>query len=70
MLNTYNNIYSCMKTVTCREAGFDCDYVVEGESEDEVMKRGVEHLVKDHGMQEENITPGMKEKVRKLIHTS
>jgi predicted small metal-binding protein len=59
-----------MKTVTCREAGFDCDYVVKGESEDEVMKRGVEHLVKDHGMKEENITPGMKEKVRKLIHTS
>jgi predicted small metal-binding protein len=48
-----------MKTVTCREAGFDCDYVVEGETEDEVMKRGVEHLVKDHGMKEENITPGM-----------
>jgi predicted small metal-binding protein len=59
-----------MKTVTCREAGFDCDYVVEGETEDEVMKRGVEHLLKDHDMKEENITPGMKEKVRKLIHTS
>lgn len=37
---------------------------------DEVMKRGVEHLVKDHGMREEDITPGMKDKVRKLIHTS
>jgi hypothetical protein len=34
------------------------------------MKRGVEHLVKDHGMKEEQITPGMKEKVGKLIHTS
>ncbi|HEU4444402.1 MAG TPA: DUF1059 domain-containing protein [Nitrososphaeraceae archaeon] len=59
-----------MKTVTCREAGFDCDYVVEGQTDDEVMKRGVEHLVKDHGMREEDITPGMKEKVRKLIHTT
>jgi predicted small metal-binding protein len=35
-----------MKTVTCREAGFDCDYIVEGQTDDEVMKRGVEHLVK------------------------
>jgi hypothetical protein len=34
------------------------------------MKRGVEYLVKDHGMREEDITPSMKEKVRKLIHTS
>ena len=59
-----------MKTVTCREAGFDCDYVVEGQTDDEVIKRGVEHLVKDHGMREEDITPGMKEKVRKLIHTT
>jgi predicted small metal-binding protein len=59
-----------MKTVTCREAGFDCDYVVEGQTDDEVMKHGVEHLVKDHGMREEDITPGMKEKVRKLIHTT
>jgi predicted small metal-binding protein len=59
-----------MKTVTCREAGFDCDYVVKGETDDEVMKTGVQHLVKDHGMREEDITPGMKEKVRKLIHTS
>jgi predicted small metal-binding protein len=59
-----------MKTVTCREAGFDCDHVVEGETEDEVMKRGVEHLAKDHGMKEDHITPGFKEKIRKLIHTS
>jgi predicted small metal-binding protein len=59
-----------MKMVTCREAGFDCDYVVKGETDDEVMKTGVQHLVKDHGMREEDITPGMKEKVRKLIHIS
>ena len=44
--------------------------MVEGGTEDEVMKRDVEHLIKDHGMKEENITPGMKEKVRKLIHIS
>jgi predicted small metal-binding protein len=59
-----------MKTVTCREAGFDCDYVVKGETDDEVMKGGVQHLVKDHRMREEDITPEMKEKVRRLIHTT
>jgi predicted small metal-binding protein len=56
-----------MKTVTCSEAGFDCDHIVEGETEDEVLNRGVQHLVKDHGMKEEHITPGMKEKVRNLF---
>ena len=59
-----------MKTVTCREAGFDCDYVVKGETDDEVMNSGVQHLVKDHGMREEDITPEMKEKVRRLTHTT
>jgi hypothetical protein len=26
-----------MKTITYREAGFECDYVVKGETEDEVI---------------------------------
>jgi predicted small metal-binding protein len=41
-----------MKTITCREAGFDCDYVVKGETEEEVMNRGAEHAMRDHGMKE------------------
>jgi predicted small metal-binding protein len=27
-----------MKTINCKEAGFDCDHVVIGETEEEVMK--------------------------------
>lgn len=61
---------SYMKTVTCREAGFDCDYVVKGGTDDEVVRGGVEHLVRDHGMREQDITPEMKEKVRRLIHAT
>ena len=59
-----------MKTIACRDAGFDCEHVMEGQTEDEVLNRGVEHLVKDHGMKEEYITPEMKEKARRAIHTS
>lgn len=55
-----------MKTITCREA----DYIVKGETEDEVTKRGAEHAIKDHGMKEEDITPEFKEKVIGLIRTS
>jgi Protein of unknown function (DUF1059) len=25
-----------MKTITCREAGFECDYIVRGETEEEL----------------------------------
>jgi predicted small metal-binding protein len=59
-----------MKTINCREAGFDCDYVVRGETEEEVMKNGVEHAMKDHGMKEEDITPEMKQKIRGVIRSS
>lgn len=59
-----------MKTITCREAGFDCDHVVKGETEEEVMKRGTERAMKAHGMNEEDITPEFKDKVRGLIRTS
>jgi predicted small metal-binding protein len=46
-----------MKTINCREAGFDCDYTVRGETDEEVMKNGMEHAKKDHNMKEEDITP-------------
>ena len=59
-----------MKTINCREAGFDCDYIVKGETEEEVMKNGTEHAMKDHGMKEEDITPEMKQKIRGLIRGS
>ena len=59
-----------MKTINCREAGFDCDYIVRGETEEEVMKNGAEHAMKEHGMKEEDITPEMKQKIRGLIRSS
>jgi predicted small metal-binding protein len=59
-----------MKTITCREAGFECDYIVKGETEEEVMKNGAEHVIKDHDMKAEDITPEFKEKVRALIRSS
>jgi predicted small metal-binding protein len=59
-----------MKTIMCREVGFDCDTIVKGETENEVMQRGVEHAMTVHGMKENDCTPEFKEKVRGLIRTS
>ncbi|TVP41837.1 DUF1059 domain-containing protein [Candidatus Nitrosocosmicus arcticus] len=50
------------KTINCREAGFDCDYVVKGETEEEVLKNIMEHAKKDHNIKDEGLTPEMKEK--------
>jgi predicted small metal-binding protein len=59
-----------MRTVSCREAGFDCDHIVKGETEEEVMKNGAEHAMKVHGMKEEDLTPEMQQKIRGLIRTT
>ena len=59
-----------MKTINCRDAGFECDHVVKGETEEEVLKNGMEHAKKDHNMKEEDITPEMKEKIKSIIRSS
>ncbi len=56
-----------MKTLSCREAGFDCDYVVKGETEEDIFRNGGQHAINAHGMKEEDITPEFKEKLRALI---
>ena len=59
-----------MKTINCREAGFDCDHIVKGETDEEVLKNGMEHAKIDHNMKEKDITSEMKEKIRSLIRSS
>ena len=56
-----------MKTISCREAGFECDHVIKGQTEEEVVKNGAEHAIKEHGMKSEDMTSEMKEKIRALV---
>jgi predicted small metal-binding protein len=44
-----------MLTLLCRETGLDCDYIIKGETEEEFLKNGAEHVMKVHGMQSEDI---------------
>ena len=38
-----------------RETGLDCDYIIKGETEEEVLKISAEHVINDHGMKSEDI---------------
>jgi predicted small metal-binding protein len=58
-----------MKTLSCREAGCECDYIAKGETEEEVIRDAADHGIKEHGMKEEDMTQ-MKEMLRALIHDS
>ena len=59
-----------MLTLSCKDVGFDCNHVVKAGTEEEVIRNITEHAIKQHGMKAENMTPKMKEIIRKFIHKS
>jgi predicted small metal-binding protein len=53
-----------MKELKCRDAGFDCDAVVHGESVDDVMAQAGPHAKDVHGVE---VTPEMAGQLRALV---
>ncbi len=49
-----------MKKLNCRDAGFDCEAVVEGGTTDEVMAQVGTHAKEVHGV---DVTPEMADQV-------
>lgn len=49
-----------MKKVSCREAGFDCNYIIEGYTENDLFRNGEKHALNMHGMKREDFTPRAK----------
>lgn len=41
--------------LVCREAGFECDFVIEGETEEEILSKGAVHAIKVHNLKAEDI---------------
>jgi predicted small metal-binding protein len=58
-----------MKTLSCREAGCECDYVAKGETEQDVIRDAARHGIEEHGMTEDDMSK-MKEMIRALIRSS
>ena len=38
--------------LSCRETGLDCDYIIKGETREEVLMMGAEHVINAHGMKD------------------
>lgn len=53
-----------MKTLHCRDAGFDCEGVIRGNSEEEVLNQAAQHALEAHGV---SATPELAEKLKTLI---
>ena len=55
-----------MKQLRCSDAGFDCEHVIQGEDEQDVMAQAGEHARQVHGVDEIDEDTG--QKLRSLIH--
>ncbi len=55
-----------MKSLRCRDAGFDCDAVMRAETEAEVLRQAAEHAKTVHNLSE--ISEQAAAKIRSLIH--
>ncbi|HZG26770.1 MAG TPA: DUF1059 domain-containing protein [Chitinophagaceae bacterium] len=53
-----------MKILHCSDAGFNCEAVVKGETEDEIINQAAEHTRTVHNVE---LTPEMADEVKKLI---
>jgi predicted small metal-binding protein len=53
-----------MKTLRCREAGFDCDKEIRAASEEEVLEQAAAHAKADHNVE---VTPELAEQVKGFI---
>jgi predicted small metal-binding protein len=54
-----------MKELRCADAGFECDAVIQGEDEQEVMSKAAEHARETHGLTEIDEETG--QQIRQLI---
>ena len=53
-----------MKTLHCRDAGFDCEGVIKAATDEEVLTQAAAHAREVHGVQ---VTPELAGQLRTLI---
>lgn len=53
-----------MKTLRCRDAGFDCEGEIRAASEEEILRQAAEHAQSAHNVQ---VTPELAEQLKTLI---
>ena len=44
-----------MFVLACRETGLDCDFVIKGNTKNEFLRNGADHVVNHHGMDAKEI---------------
>lgn len=59
-----------MKRLTCGDVGLDCDYVILGDSNEEVASKAIKHAWEAHAISAEEMTSDMKTRIKENIDTT
>jgi predicted small metal-binding protein len=59
-----------MKSLSCRDAGFDCDHIVQAENVNDLFREEEKNVFNAHGMKKQDFIPAFNEKMRSLIRDS
>ena len=54
-----------MKTLNCRDAGFDCNAQIKADTNEEILAQAAEYAQTVHGV---TVTPELAEGLKSLIH--
>ena len=57
-----------MKTLACRSVGLDCNYIIKGMTEEEVLKHAKQHYSEIHAIEPEEMSSEMKVKIKDNIY--
>lgn len=59
-----------MLGLACKDAGYNCSFVTRGDSEKEVVDKLGEHGIKEHGLNQSDLTPEYRARLKLLIKQS
>jgi predicted small metal-binding protein len=57
-----------MKRLACADVGLDCHYIIEGVTEEEIMKNAFQHYSEIHAIKLHEMTSEMKVRIKDNIH--
>jgi predicted small metal-binding protein len=56
-----------MKRLACRDVGLDCEFVMDGSTEEDILNKANDHAWKVHAIKPEEMASEMKVKIRDSI---
>ncbi|MBV9178971.1 MAG: DUF1059 domain-containing protein [Nitrososphaeraceae archaeon] len=59
-----------MKKLACQDIGLNCGYIIEGKSDEDIVKSAEQHIWEIHAIKQEEITSEMKAKIKQNIRNS